>query len=173
MLSGLVSISKPKPATYCSLIITSRFFRGFSQVDIFRYFKHIYLINNKKNAYKWLSKKKHTHIYLRGKACVIHAIRDLPNIFNVNCDLHIFSMWNVIHETWCVIYYLRDLWLRHHFPYANYTNPPKLSYERDIIYVGCTCITMSTLKMIPYLFWLFLLGDFRNCRWRLDAWCMY
>ena len=34
-----------------------------------------------------------------GGAEDIHVIRDLPNIFNVNCDLHIFSTWNVIGGT--------------------------------------------------------------------------
>ena len=33
----------------------------------------------------------HGHYCWGGGAGGIHVISDLPNIFNVNCDLHIFS----------------------------------------------------------------------------------
>ena len=102
----------------------------------------------------------HTQLGGGGGAGVIHVIRDLPNIFNVNCDLH----WWYLRETWCVIYYLRDLWLRHLFPRENYTNPPKFPYKRDIIHVRC--ITISTMKMIPCLF---PLGDLPIRHWRLHV----
>ena len=40
---------------------------------------------------------------IHGGAAVIHVIRDLPNIFNVNCDLHIFFYvkrdWGYLRET--------------------------------------------------------------------------
>ena len=98
-----------------------------------------------------------------GGAGVIHVIRDLPNIFNVNFDLHIFFNvkrdWGYLRETWCVIYYLRDLWLRHIFPCENYTDPTKFTYKTDIIHVWL--IIISTINMIPHLF---SLDDFPNCR---------
>ena len=67
--------------------------------------------------------------------------------------------WGYLRETWCVIYYLRDMWLRHLFPRENYANP-----HYDIFNVRC--ITISTITMIPYMF---SLGDFPKCRWRLHV----